>query len=32
VPLNRTLARVYADLGLPGEAARAAERARRPRS
>ncbi|HXQ63493.1 MAG TPA: tetratricopeptide repeat protein [Steroidobacteraceae bacterium] len=30
VPLNRVLARVYADLGLPAEAARAAERARRP--
>jgi hypothetical protein len=31
VPLNRALARLYAELGLPGEAARAAERARRPR-
>jgi hypothetical protein len=30
VPLNRTLAGVYSDLGLPGEAARAAARARRP--
>ncbi|HXQ30607.1 MAG TPA: tetratricopeptide repeat protein [Steroidobacteraceae bacterium] len=31
VPLNRALARVYADLGLPAKSARAAERARRPR-
>ena len=29
VPLNRTLARVYEGLGLPREAARAQERARR---
>jgi len=30
VPLNRALARVYAELGLPGEAAKALARTRRP--